>query len=86
MYFCILNVEFYRFWSSNSCKIDIVIEFFIDEAGNVRLPVVTDIDGPIELAKSAYLAITSWKFEPPMIYGKPVATRARQPFYFSGNE
>jgi len=61
----------------------VMIEFIIDTEGNVRLPVVREIEGPIELAYTAFDSISSWKFEPPVRNNRIVSARVRQSFVFS---
>lgn len=60
----------------------VMISFYIDTEGNVRIPVAIDWNGDILYAKSAILAITQWKFKPPTIKGQPVVVHAIQPFHF----
>jgi TonB family protein len=57
------------------------IEFYIDESGDVRLPVVID-QSASEFAGAAIQAVRQWKFEPPMKDGKPVSAIAKQRFHF----
>lgn len=63
---------------------DIIIEFFIDEQGRVRLPVVPGEQEP-ELSMAALDAVSQWTFEPPTRRGKPVLVQARQRFQFAEN-
>ncbi len=58
-----------------------VVEFYIDEAGSVRLPAVVAADFP-ELGILAVAAVETWKFEPPTSRNEPVLARARQTFQF----
>lgn len=58
-----------------------VVEFYIDEAGAVRLPAVVSADFP-ELGILAVAAVETWKFEPPTSRNEPVLARARQTFQF----
>ena len=60
----------------------VVVTFFIDQSGNVRIPIVTEMDSPRALAASAFMAIREWKFKPPTVRGQPVVVKARQPFHF----
>jgi TonB family protein len=59
----------------------VVIDFFIDETGKVRLPAVThtDYEGFVDAAAGALLG---WQFAPPTRQGKPVIVRVRQEFIF----
>lgn len=61
-----------------------VFQFFIDRDGRVRMPVLTELEGDIRLAESAVIAIEQWRFEPPMVKGRPVIAHARQEFRFNG--
>jgi TonB family protein len=60
----------------------VVVKFFIDKQGKVRIPVVKEINGHRGLAESAYIAIQQWKFKPPTLHGQPVAAEVQQPFFF----
>ncbi len=60
------------------------VEFYIDEAGHVRIPSVskeTD-EANEELAAIAVTAVSQWEFEPPLSGGKPVVVKAKQDFDF----
>jgi TonB family protein len=58
-----------------------VVEFFIDEHGDVRMPSVLKADSDV-MADAAASAVRGWKFEPPTVNGKPVLVRAQQTFRF----
>ncbi len=60
----------------------VVVDFYIDEAGRVRLPAIASADHP-ELADLALNALAQWRFAPPTRYGQPVLTHVRQPFDFT---
>lgn len=60
----------------------VVLDFYIDTAGRVRLPAIVYADHD-ELADLALAAITQWRFEPPTQGGKTVLTRVRQPLDFA---
>lgn len=62
----------------------VVVEFYIDEQGHVRLPSVDQktIEANEELAALAVTAVEQWQFEPPMMNGRPVLTLAQQDFDF----
>ena len=64
----------------------VMISFYIDTEGKVRIPVVIEWDADILYAKSAIQAITQWKFKPPTINGRAVVVRAIQPFHFMPGE
>jgi TonB family protein len=47
------------------------VAFFVDETGNVRVPVVTGATAP-EFAQAALRTISTWTYEPPLRAGRPV--------------
>lgn len=55
------------------------IEFFIDQEGKVRLPIIRELEGRVEVAGIVLENVMKWEFEPPMKYGKEVITRAVVP-------
>lgn len=59
----------------------VVVDFFIDEAGDVKMPSVLDPEAN-PLADAAVSAIRQWKFEAPVYRGKPALVHARQIFNF----
>jgi TonB family protein len=59
-----------------------VVQFYIDQEGKVRMPVLADVDCDLELAAAAYDAVRTWSFEPPTVKGRPVIVTARQKFVF----
>jgi TonB family protein len=59
----------------------VIIDFFIDESGALRMPAVRSADYE-ELASLAIDALQQWKFEPPTRHGVPVLVRASQVFHF----
>lgn len=58
-----------------------LVEFLIDETGNVALPRIVSADSP-EFGYAAVQAVSQWRFEPPTLAGRKVTTRARIPFNF----
>ena len=60
---------------------DVIVNFYIDETGAVRLPAV-DSDNDPELAALAVAAMQHWKFEAPMCRGLKVLTKTSQMFRF----
>ena len=60
-----------------------MIDFYIDEEGRMRMPVVTEATDPA-YAQAAVGALSQWRFSVPTSRGKPVAVRVRQQFVFSG--
>lgn len=61
------------------------VEFFIDENGDVRMPVVTAADD-VRLGWAAVAAIEQWQFEPPRRGGHPVLAHAAQTFVYVPEE
>lgn len=61
---------------------DVTVEFYIDEEGQVRLPVVPG-NQPPELTELAIAAVSQWTFEPPTRRGQPVLVQVRQSFHFA---
>lgn len=59
----------------------VTVDFYITEAGTVRLPSVSPYDDS-ELTALAIDALRQWKFEPPTRNGKPVLVKASQVFSF----
>ena len=57
------------------------IEVLIDQDGKVRLPRIVTATDPA-FGYAAVQAVVAWRFEPPMVGGKPVVVRARVPFEF----
>lgn len=69
-------------WSDKGVTGMATVEFYIDESGQARIPVVVSADQPM-LGGSAAAAVSQWRFEPPTRHGKPVLVRAQQVFTFS---
>lgn len=61
------------------------VDFFIDEQGRVRMPVVASADDE-RLGWAALAAIAKWQFEVPVRGGFPVLARASQVFTFAADE
>ena len=59
----------------------VVVGFYIDETGCVRLPTIAYADD-VDVAKKALAAVEQWRFEPPKSKQRPVITKARQVFVF----
>lgn len=60
----------------------VTVEFYIDQEGRVRLPAVNKQYVSDEYALSAMSAVRQWRFEPPLVKGRPVLVIARQQFDF----
>jgi outer membrane biosynthesis protein TonB len=65
---------------------EITLCFFIDQNGNVRMPVLLECKGDIRLAYAAYDAVLKWKFDIPRVNNAPVMVRAQQKFIFNEPE
>jgi len=61
---------------------DVVVEFYIDEKGDVRMPAIVE-HTHLDFAAVAIDAVLQWKFEPPMHDGRNVTALARQKFHFN---
>ena len=59
----------------------VVVDFYIDETGKVRMPAALPGANPI-LAGLAAEAVEQWKFTPPTCKGRPVLVHAQQSFSF----
>ncbi len=68
-------------WSDRGIRGSATVEFYIDEAGRVRMPVVAVSDHPL-LGGSALAAVMQWRFDPPLSRGRRVLVRAEQVFTF----
>jgi TonB family protein len=68
-------------WSDRGIVGSATVEFYIDQSGKARIPVVTSADHSL-LGASAVAAVSQWHFEPPTRAGKPVLVRAEQIFTF----
>lgn len=68
-------------WRARGITGSATIEFYIDEAGRVRIPLALAATHP-ELGASAIAAVVQWQFQPPTRGGKPILARAEQVFRF----
>lgn len=60
----------------------VTAEFYVDETGRVRLPVI-ESDAHPWFCDAAVRALLQWKFAPPMKNGRPTVVRVQQQFVFS---
>ena len=69
---------------NSSLGSSVVFEFYIDAKGNVRIPSLQRIAGPVseESLFAAQSALSQWKFEPPRVKGRKVTAKAAQRFTF----
>lgn len=58
------------------------LEYYVDESGRVRVPIVTQA-GHEALANLSLEAVEQWRFVPPSSQGRPVLVRVRQLFLFT---
>ena len=68
-------------WAARGITGSVVVGFYIDETGRVRMPRIVSADHP-ELGWIALPAIVKWRFDPPTRKGKPVLVKAEQNFEF----
>lgn len=57
------------------------VRFFVDAEGRVRLPSITSASAP-EFAEAALGVLSQWRFEPPVLSGKPVIAIGTWTFNF----
>ena len=69
-------------WINQGIRGSVTVDFYVDEAGVVRMPTVSANDNPW-LAASAFEAVRTWRFTPPTRNGKPVLVRCQQIFNFT---
>lgn len=58
-----------------------VLDFYVDEKGMIRMPVVVETTDQI-YAEASIDALSHWRFSTPTRKGKPVAVRMQQQFIF----
>ena len=61
---------------------EVVVDFVLDQKGNVQNPVVVQSNNPW-FERAAIVAILKWKFTPALLDGEPAAIRVRQKIEFS---
>ena len=59
----------------------VVVDYFIDPEGKVRMPLIVRSDDEA-FSAAVLLAITEWRYEPPKKQGVPVMTRVWRQFDF----
>jgi len=69
-------------WKSDAREGRVLLDFFIDENGRARMPVVAEADDPA-LGPAAIEALSHWEFAAPTRRGEPVIVKARQSFKFT---
>jgi len=70
-----------KVWSDAGLTGTVTVDFYIDESGRARIPVVIG-ETDRHLASSAIAAVGQWRFEPPTCRGQPVLVHAQQIFSF----
>jgi len=69
-------------WSKQGMHGKVMVDFYIDETGTVRMPsVVLAPEFPL-LASAAITAVREWRFSPPLRKGHPVLVHCQQTFTF----
>lgn len=63
-------------------KRTVIVDFYIDQQGRVRMPAVKRAEANDVFASAAMAAVRKWQFEPPTVDGKPVLVHAQQEFNF----
>lgn len=61
-----------------------VVDFYVDEQGQIRMPVVTESTNET-YAQATVSVLNQWRFSAPTRRGKPVAVRVQQKFIFPGD-
>jgi TonB family protein len=64
----------------------VIVEFYIDEQGRVRMPAVDREAADDVLAAASVAAVEQWRFKPPLRKGRPVLVYAQQVFTFKARE
>jgi len=67
---------------ANRASHTVTVDFFIDEQGRVRLPSVSRAEVGSQYAASALAAVRQWRFDPPLVKGRPVVVLVSQLFKF----
>ena len=68
-------------WDEDGIRGRVLVDFYIDEKGAVRMPAIVTADHPL-LASAAITAVREWRFAPPLYKGKPVLAHCQQVFTF----
>jgi TonB family protein len=71
---------------AESTSRSVIVGFYIDEQGRVRMPAVEREEADDVLAAAAVAAVEQWRFEPPLRKGQPVLVYAKQEFTFRAQE
>ena len=68
-------------WADRGIKGKVTVEFYIDETGRARMPVVIAGDSRL-LGGAAIATVQQWRFSPPTRAGAPALVKAQQDFSF----
>jgi periplasmic protein TonB len=68
-------------WIDQGVRGNVMVDFYIDETGAVRMPSVANTQNPL-LAATAAAAVREWRFSPPLRKGRPVLAHCQQVFKF----
>jgi TonB family protein len=68
-------------WIDQGHRGTVVVDFYIDETGAVRMPSVASTENSL-LASAAAAAVKEWRFSPPLRKGRPVLAHCQQIFKF----
>ncbi len=69
-------------WRGGSATGKVLLDFYVDDTGRPRMPVVVDATNPL-FALAAAQALEQWRFAAPTRGGTPVAVRVEQEFVFA---
>lgn len=73
-----------NFPANDPSQIQVMVSFYVDETGQVRLPNIDDTPSG-ELVRRAIKAALQWKFRPPTVKGKPVLAYAAREINFAAS-
>lgn len=68
-------------WIDQGLRGSVIVDFYIDETGAVRMTSVASTAQPL-LAAAAAAAVREWRFAPPLRKGRPVLAHCQQVFRF----
>lgn len=69
-------------WKGGSATGRVVVDFYVDDTGRPRMPVVVTATERL-FAAAAIEALQEWRFIPPTQAGRPMAVRVQQEFVFA---
>jgi len=66
--------------------LEISYSFYIDQLGNVRIPILESVNQKVDelLLVQLQETLKRWKFESPLVNNRPVLAKAVQPFHLDG--